>query len=898
MKIRRNRFVACSLVLLSLSQFAHAATGTWSGATNGTWDSTETNWNFDPAQTNPWDNTNGPNNTANFNLASLAAPVSGDVYANGITFNTGGIVTAGGTIHLAGTTPTLSAASGVTGTLRANLDGTLGFIKTGPGTIGINPSTANSLTGDVQVNSGQLVVQPNADVAAIANTATLSMNGGSLSFLGSSSGTNPRSQTFAGTTISSGHSAISVNDNGSASTDTASPTTLTLGTVSRSAGATVNLAYTGVQTTAERRAIQSSSWTAGGAILDSGVAYASLIAPGTGASSSPTSPRAGNHWAATDASGNVISATYTASDPTTLAGNANVAAGIDTVLAADAAITSLRFGLAEARTITATGFTLTTGGILVSSAVGSSNVSNITGGTLRSAAGLANKDLVIFQNNTQDLVIGSQITNAAAGDTGLTKSGTGRLSLTSNSNNYTGETRINEGILRIGTGGSTGALSTSSAIVNNATLQFDRSAGMVQGTHFSSSISGTGGLGVERTTTVTLNSASNTFSGGVSIPADGVLKLSHGAALGSGTLSIGNGNGNSHTARLELTNNISVPNAIALNGRSTSTSDGIRNVSGNNTLPGTITQFAGGGTGYIQSDSGLLTLGTAGGTAVTPASSVPSGRTLVLRGAGDGLVAGDLVNYDPAKTLTLIKDGAGTWTLSGNNTYTGDTTVLDGTLVITQDDVLDDNATVTLASTASLNLTHAGIDVVGALIIDGVAQDDGKYTFGSGQLQVGPDDGTPFSIWAAENITAIDPGADASAGGDPDNDGSNNLAEFAFNGDPLSGSDNGQVYVLTADSDADPDTDKELILTLAVRKSTPAFAAGAPATAPLTDGVIYSILGGTDLASFGVTVTPVGLVDPGVPLTDATHYEYRSFSLSGSNGLAGKGFLRAKAEAP
>jgi hypothetical protein len=42
----------------------------------------------------------------------------------------------------------------------------------------------------------------------------------------------------------------------------------------------------------------------------------------------------------------------------------------------------------------------------------------------------------------------------------------------------------------------------------------------------------------------------------------------------------------------------------------------------------------------------------------------------------------------------------------------------------------------------------------------------------------------------------------------------------------------------------------------------------------------------------------VGFADPGIPLTDAINYEYRSFSLSGSNGLAGKGFLRAKAEAP
>jgi hypothetical protein len=84
-----------------------------------------------------------------------------------------------------------------------------------------------------------------------------------------------------------------------------------------------------------------------------------------------------------------------------------------------------------------------------------------------------------------------------------------------------------------------------------------------------------------------------------------------------------------------------------------------------------------------------------------------------------------------------------------------------------------------------------------------------------------------------------------------------------------------------------------------VRKNTGAFTAGAPATASSpSDGISYAIEGGLDLSSFGATVTPVGLVEPGKPLTDAANYEYRSFSLSGSNGLTGKGFLRAEVTKP
>jgi autotransporter-associated beta strand protein len=250
--------------------------------------------------------------------------------------------------------------------------------------------------------------------------------------------------------------------------------------------------------------------------------------------------------------------------------------------------------------------------------------------------------------------------------------------------------------------------------------------------------------------------------------------------------------------------------------------------------------------------------------------------------------------YDGTTTVS-----AGTLVAASNTalgTATGNTTVTAGTLEVTNDDVFDDAATVSIASGATLDLTHSGTDKVGVLIVGGVTQAGGVYTFGTGKLEVSSS--TPFETWADSKGLDGTAGKENGMNDDPDKDGRTNLAEFAFNGNPLSGSDNGQVYLLTADSDADGDTDKELILTLAVRKTTPAFTAGAPATAPLTDGILYKILGSTNLAAFGVTVTPVGLVDPGVALTDATNYEYRSFSLSGSNGLVGKGFLRASAEAP
>jgi autotransporter-associated beta strand protein len=499
------------------------------------------------------------------------------------------------------------------------------------------------------------------------------------------------------------------------------------------------------------------------------------------------------------------------------------------------------------------------------------------------------------------------------GSSSLSISGTVILA---SSNPYTGSTTIEAGgSLQLGDGSTDGSIPGTSLIFNDGSLTFNPLTNLT----VSKAIAGSGSLTKLGVGTLTLSTAS-TYSGDSNINA-GTLALSGTGTLGSGAISVASG------ATLDFSNSQNI--SVAVSGA------GNINQSGGGTV--TITGDFSGFTGTYTHNSSLLSsvfntaTATSAAAAYVIATNQGSQQGMIAAGTGDytlqlgslsgvanslfrggnfatgtttlevgalgtdtifsGIIANGLL-----KTIALTKVGAGTLTLEGLNTYTGNTAVTGGALTITQDDVFNDDSTLTLANAKSLNLTHSGTDKVATLIINGVTQGDGLYTFGTGKIQIGPD-ATPFQTWA------ISKGLDGTAGkenglaDDPDNDGSTNLAEFAFNGNPLSGSDNGQIYVLTADSD-DVGTDKELILTLAVRKTTPAFTAGAPATAPLTDGVNYSVHGSTDLASFGVTVTPVGFVDPGVALTDATNYEYRSFSLDGSNGLAGKGFLRAKAEAP
>jgi hypothetical protein len=144
----------------------------------------------------------------------------------------------------------------------------------------------------------------------------------------------------------------------------------------------------------------------------------------------------------------------------------------------------------------------------------------------------------------------------------------------------------------------------------------------------------------------------------------------------------------------------------------------------------------------------------------------------------------------------------------------------------------------------------------------------------------------------------VDPLADTTPGGDPDKDGSSNLAEFAFRGDPLSGSDQGLVRMFTADTSLDGDTSPELLLTIAIRKGNPAAFSGVPLELAV-DGVVYQIQGGTDLVSFNGSVTEVSPVTDGMPdLSADPDYEYRSFHLDSSNGLVGRGFLRAVVQNP
>ncbi|MBB5350479.1 autotransporter-associated beta strand protein [Haloferula luteola] len=303
---------------------------------------------------------------------------------------------------------------------------------------------------------------------------------------------------------------------------------------------------------------------------------------------------------------------------------------------------------------------------------------------------------------------------------------------------------------------------------------------------------------------------------------------------------------------------------------------------------------SGGGTSSVVFDGGKLvasasnasflavdfvTLNSGGGTIDTGANDI--GVPSVMVGAG-----------------SLTKVGSGTLTLDATNVFTGTTTVSEGTLSTTSDTVLDDTSSVVVAAGATLNLNFSGTEVVSALTLGGVAMPAGVYTSadsalitGTGAISVGAAPSDPFATWIdgffpGESDTAI-VGPDA----DPDGDGQSNLVEYALGGSPDDGGDNAKVYALKADSDADVETaENELLLTIAVLSGTPSFT-GSPSPTATSGGVVYTVQGSLDLATFDQIATPVSAVTTDLP-TVPTGYEYRTFSLDGSNGMDSKGFLR------
>ncbi|HBQ3533143.1 TPA: autotransporter-associated beta strand repeat-containing protein [Salmonella enterica subsp. enterica serovar Senftenberg] len=344
-----------------------------------------------------------------------------------------------------------------------------------------------------------------------------------------------------------------------------------------------------------------------------------------------------------------------------------------------------------------------------------------TGGTLISSGTLVANDVNalgtgdVTDNATLMLNTGGDFTNNIGGTGRVEKSGDDALTL-SGSNTYTGGTLISGGTL---VANDVNALGTGD-ITDNATLALNAVG------DFDNAISGSGKVEKSGDDALTL-SGSNTYTGGTLI-SSGTLVASNVEALGTGDVT--------DNATLELNTGGTFDNAISGSGQVVKSGDETLTLSGSNTYTG----------GTLISGGTLV----ASNVEALGSGDVTNDAVLELNTDGD---------FDNAigGTGRVEKSGDDALTLSGSNTYTGGTTINDGTLIATSVDALGtgdvtDNAVLELntggtfdnAISGSGQVEKSGDDVLtlsgansysgGTLISDGTLVANDVNALGTGDV--------------------------------------------------------------------------------------------------------------------------------------------------------------------
>ena len=374
------------------------------------------------------------------------------------------------------------------------------------------------------------------------------------------------------------------------------------------------------------------------------------------------------------------------------------------------------------------------------------------GGTTGSLAGNVVNDGVLTINRSDAVTLPGDISGSGS----LRQVGSGTTILTG-SNSYTGGTTIAAGTLQIGNGGTTGSIVGD--VANDGVLAFNRSNTLTLAVN----ISGSGSVQQIGSGTAILT-GTNTYSGDT-IVSGGRLQFGDGSASGSTNLA-GNINVTGGTLAIQAPATLNVAQTVTF-GNNTALSivagtnspalsaDGVAigngvafNVSGINdasqldkvlidTRSGISGDFAnvtiGGFSGTVdyltmsvrKSVDGLQYLASYG-LSWTAGNSLAHG-TFTLTNVSDSFTVGTALTDQAANPATgwdgksLTKAGAGTLILTGQNTYSGGTTVSGGTLQIGSGGATGSIVgTVTVNSGATFEVVNADTSGITNLANDGL----------------------------------------------------------------------------------------------------------------------------------------------------------------------------------